>query len=53
MIIVITYKDNNTLMVSHGYNVTTDELVILPCVPLVYLNAKFDFEVGEYILNSF
>jgi hypothetical protein len=38
MIILITYldKETNTKMVSHGYNVTTDELVVLPSVPLFY-----------------
>ena len=54
MIILITYFDEetNTKMVSHGYNVTTDELVTLPCVPLFYFHdAKFDSEAGEYILN--
>jgi hypothetical protein len=56
MIILITYldKETNTKMVSHGYNVTTDELVVLPSVPLFYFgDAKFDSEVGEYILTKY
>jgi hypothetical protein len=41
-------------MVSHGYNVTTDELVVLPSVPLFYFDdAKFDSEMGEYILTKY
>jgi hypothetical protein len=54
MIVLITYLDEetNTKMVSHGYNVTTDDIVILPSVPLFYFDdVKFDSEVGEYILN--
>lgn len=56
MIVLITYLDEetNTKMVSHGYNVTTDELVVLPSVPLFYFDdAKFDSEVGEYILTKY
>jgi hypothetical protein len=54
MIVLITYldKETNTKMVSHGYNTETDELVVLPSVPLFHFDdAKFDSEVGEYILN--
>jgi hypothetical protein len=53
MIILITYKDEeaNHLMVSHGYNVATDDIVILPSLPIFYFNVKFDSDVGEYILN--
>jgi len=56
MIVLITYldKETNTKMVSQGYNVTTDDIVILPSVPLFYFDdAKFDSEVGEYILTKY
>jgi hypothetical protein len=38
-------------MVSHGYNVDTDEIVILPNQPLFYFNYGFDRESGEMVLK--
>jgi hypothetical protein len=55
MIVLITYldKETNTKMVSHGYNTETDELVVLPSLPIFYFNVKFNSEVGEYILTKY
>ncbi len=50
MIFIITYKDKNTIMVSHGYNIDDDSIVILPNLPIYCFNYKFDNEVGEYVL---
>ena len=53
MIIVITYKDEEEgryPMVSHGYDVATNKLVILPQVPVWQIGAKFDHDVGEWTL---
>jgi len=53
MIILITYLEEktNTRMVSHGYDVNTDQIVVLPNVPLVYFNHRYDSESGEWILK--
>lgn len=54
MIILITYIDKKTkqLCVSHGYNVETSDMVILPNNPIIYFDCKFNTEVGEYVLNE-
>lgn len=51
MIIIITYMEDNIRMVSHGYNVLTGDLVVLPCVALFNLGVDvvFDNNIGEYV----
>jgi hypothetical protein len=56
MIIVITVKEKNQrtgqekLVVSHGIDEYTGKSVILPCEPPERIGAKFDQEIGEYVL---
>lgn len=38
-------------MVSHGYDVNTDSIVVLPNQPLFYFDYYFDRESGEMILK--
>lgn len=53
MIILIVYecKKSKFLMVSHGYDVDTDQTVILPTQPLFCFDHKYDLDIGEYILK--
>jgi len=56
MILVITTKEKATptssakIVVSHGVNAETGEIIILPCVRPEEIDAKFDSELGEYVL---
>jgi len=51
MIIVICNKDeNNNLICSHGINIETDEIIIIPQISPKELGARFNTELGEYII---
>jgi hypothetical protein len=56
VIIVITNKDKsessgrNEIIVSHGINVETGQVVILPTATPEQIGAIFDEEIGEYVL---
>jgi hypothetical protein len=58
MILVITIKEVNEksgnleLIVSHGVNLVTDEIVILQQVHPSLIGAIFDYKLGEYVLNN-
>lgn len=58
MIVVVTTKEKNErtgreeLIVSHGVDVDTGRMVILPCEPPQSLGATFDENLGEYVLES-
>ena len=52
LIILITFLDEkNTRIVSHGYDIDTDKLVILPQMPLFYFPHEFNREIGEWVLK--
>ena len=51
MIVLITYIEDNVTMVSHGIN-DNDRLVILPNLPLMYYNAKWNRDLAEWILEE-
>ena len=53
MTILVTFfdKKSQSLFVDYGYNVETGEIVIIPQVPICYVDHKFDSEIGEYILK--
>lgn len=58
MIIVIAFKEKNQrtgreeLVVSHGIDEHTGKTVILPCEPPERIGAKFNAEIGEYVLSD-
>ena len=61
MIIVYLYEEGNgTLVIDHGVNTETDEMVILPQLPLSWVGGgyheddmlHYDSKIGEYILNE-
>lgn len=56
MILLSTYKERkgkqDVVMVSHGFDTTTDRLIVLPIQPLFYFDHHFDSEIGEYILDD-
>lgn len=53
MIIVITYIDSEDkkVYVSHGMDTLTDMMVIMPNVPIEWTDAKFDSDIGEYVIE--
>lgn len=59
MIIVITHKERigktnrHKLLVSHGTNIETDEMIILPQVPVAELpGISYCADIGEYIIEG-
>lgn len=58
MIIVVTYMETNERngrlerFASHGINTDTDKIVTLPQVDPEQLGARFDPEIGEYVLKE-
>jgi hypothetical protein len=58
MIIVITSKERNEktgkveTVVSHGVESETGRAVVLPCETPERIGARFDAELGEYILQE-
>lgn len=54
MIIIITYKDKKTglITVSHGYDLETDKIIPMPQIPLSQINVKYNTQIGEYILEE-
>lgn len=57
-IVVITYKEKNPYsglvehIVSHGVDLETNKLVVLPQVPVDQLGVLYDTKMGEFILNE-
>lgn len=57
MILLIVYKERDDRtgkyeeIVSHGIDLETDRIVILPQVNPLHLRAKYDLEAGEYFLE--
>jgi cell wall assembly regulator SMI1 len=54
MIIVIVYKEEEkgTEIVSHGHDLDTDKIVILPQLTPFQIGARYDLEIGEYVLDG-
>jgi hypothetical protein len=58
MIIVITSKERNEktgkieTVVSHGVEAETGRAVVLPCETPERIGAKFNVELGEYVLQK-
>ena len=46
------YTGREEFVVSHGINMDTDETVILPCEHPEILGAKYDIDIGEWILGD-
>jgi hypothetical protein len=44
------YTGKREFVVSHGIDFETDEHVILPCEHPDVLGAKYDTEIGEYVI---
>lgn len=40
------------LLVSHGIDMNTDKTVILPCEHPAKIGARFDGELGEWVLDD-
>lgn len=57
MIIVITYKEkkadkvNPVYIASHGVDLETLSEIPLPQVPVEQLGARFDTQMGEFVLD--
>jgi hypothetical protein len=53
MIILITYRDKKSGLdiVSNGYDVNTDQIVILPQQPLTSFDVFYNSEMGEWVLK--
>ena len=57
MIIVITYKEkkadkvNAVYIASHGVDSETLSVIPLPQVPVEQLGARFDTQMGEFVLD--
>lgn len=59
MIIVCLHREysdplkRNVLLISHGYDTLTDEVVILPCEPLDHVDyVGWNSEIGEYVVRE-
>lgn len=58
MIIVITNKEKNErtgldeVIVSHGIDLATGKVIILPCATPSRIGATYDAGVGEYVLRE-
>ncbi len=58
MIIVIVNKEHNPKtgyeheIVSHGFDVHTNQLIIMPNVHPCEVGAKFDIDIGEYVITE-
>ena len=51
MIVLICVKEETgSIIVSHGINSDTMRDVILPQVPPSYLGAKFNHDIGEWVI---
>lgn len=42
----------NERLVSHGINMETDEVVVMPCEPVERSGAVFDSDLGEYVIRE-
>tara|TARA_B100000700_G_scaffold230615_1_gene255017 strand:- start:466 stop:633 length:168 start_codon:yes stop_codon:yes gene_type:complete len=55
MIIIITYKEKNKTIVSHGIDTKNDKNIVLQQEPIEYYTynnlAYFDNDLNEYILR--
>lgn len=60
MIIVMTQKERigktneHEVLVSHGINSETDEIIIMPQIPIRNLSGSviFDHQIGEYVIKD-
>jgi hypothetical protein len=51
-IIVITFIENGRILASHGVGRDTDGVVVLPTMHPRDLGAKFDSDLGEYVIEA-
>ena len=53
MIVVVTERDeDNRVVVSHGFDVETNKIVIMPQVPLYYVGAYWNSDLNEWVVDD-